>query len=151
MRVMLIREVTRDDIPVWSKYRTILWPNTSDRHLSEINDYFSGQSIDIEAVFVIEDEAGQVAGFMELNIREFAEGSRHPKVPYVEAWYVDPQFQNQGFGKLLMQRAEAWAREQGFTELASDTEVSNTRSIALHKHLGFVETERVVCFLKKLD
>lgn len=50
-----------------------------------------------------------------------------------------------------MARAEAWAREQGFDELASDTEIDNHASIALHRRLGFAETERVVCFLKRQD
>jgi aminoglycoside 6'-N-acetyltransferase I len=42
------------------------------------------------------------------------------------------------------------AIENGYKELASDTEISNTQSIEIHKKLGFKETERVVCFLKKL-
>ncbi len=56
-----------------------------------------------------------------------------------------------GYGKALMTMAERWARAQGYTELASDTELDNTAGILVHKKLGFVETERIVCFLKKLD
>ena len=37
----------------------------------------------------------------------------------------------------------------GEMELVSDAEITNTRSIELHKQLGFEETERIVCFLKK--
>ena len=51
---------------------------------------------------------------------------------------------------MLMKAAEQWAQEKGFSELASDTETSNLKSIAIHKQLGFEETERVVCFLKQL-
>lgn len=72
-------------------------------------------------------------------------------MPYLEAWFVDAAWRGWGIGGALMARAEAWAREQGFDELASDTEIDNHASIALHRRLGFAETERVVCFLKRLD
>ena len=129
--------------------RTSLWPETADCHGSEIDEYFAGTSIDIVEVLIGEVDS-KVAGFLELNIRNFAEGSRSAQVPYIEAWYVKPEFQGRGYGRELMRHAEDWAREKGFDELASDTEVDNMRSIEMHKHLGFEETERVVCFLKRL-
>ena len=147
---MKIREAKQDDIPVWSKYRTLLWPDTDDGHLAEIEAYFSGVSIDIEKTFVIENSSSEVVGFIELNIRNFAEGSREPKVPYVEGWFIDERYQGQGYGASLMNKAESWAKALGFKELASDAELENKKSIEIHKKLGFEETERVVCFLKKI-
>ena len=147
---MNVRKIAFEDRHAWSQYRTALWPDTEDEHRAEIHAFFSGESIDIAEVLVLEPDNGTIAGFIELNIRDFAEGSRRPNVPYVEAWYVDDAFRGKGYGSQLMAAAENWARQQGFKELASDTEVTNTRSIALHQHLGFQETERVVCFLKKL-
>ena len=91
-----------------------------------------------------------MVGFLEINIRNFAEGSQQSKVPYVEGWFVDKQYQGQGWGRLLMHSAEQWALTRGFSELASDTELHNKASIEIHKTLGFKEVERVVCFLKKL-
>ncbi|SMF56618.1 aminoglycoside 6'-N-acetyltransferase I [Alteromonadaceae bacterium Bs31] len=129
--------------------RTSLWPDTEDCHLAEIDEYFGGRSIDIQQAYVAELE-GAIIGFLELNIRNFAEGSRKPKVPYVEAWYVKPHYQNSGYGRQLMLRAEQWALSLGYSQLASDTTIENERSIAMHKNLGFKETERVVCFLKSL-
>lgn len=129
--------------------RTDLWPDTDDRHLAEIDEFFAGNSIDIAETFVIEINSKPV-GFLELNVRNFAEGSRSPQVPYVEAWYVKPEFQHLGYGKQLMLTAEHWALSNGFSELASDTDIDNERSIALHRRLGFTETDRIVCFLKRL-
>ena len=146
-----IRQATMEDLEDWSEFRTKLWPNTDDNHVSEIKAYFDGTSTDIKQAFILDNEYGRSVGFLELNIREFAEGSRHPRVPYVEAWYIDDAFQGQGYGKLLMNVAEKWAKEQGFSEIASDTEVTNIKSIAIHKQLGFRETERVVCFLKEIE
>lgn len=129
--------------------RSALWPNSEDAHLTDIKGYFEGKSVDIDLVYVatVNDNA---VGFIELNIREFAEGSRRPRVPYVEAWYVEPEYRGMNYGKLLMRKAESWALERGYSELASDTEIDNHQSIAMHAHLGFEETERIVCFLKKL-
>lgn len=154
---MNIREAKKSDLDAWSKLRTELWPDTPDGHVSELEEYFSGESIDIEQAFVlvipdVDAEANEkVLGFIELNIRNFAEGSRNSKVPYVEGWIVDSSVQGRGYGRALMQRAEQWALELGFSELASDAEIENQKSIDIHKGMGFVETERVVCFLKKLS
>ncbi|TNC80611.1 MAG: histone acetyltransferase [Oleiphilus sp.] len=146
---MHIRKAQEHDLDVWSHMRTALWPDTTDAHIAELKDYFCGTSHDIRVAYLIEAD-GERVGFLELNVRNFAEGSRHSAVPYVEAWYVKPAHQGKGYGKALMQQAENWARESGFSELASDTTPDNTRSIHMHKHLGFKETERVVCFLKDL-
>ena len=146
---MNIREAIQNDVSAWSEMRTDLWPESNDLHVGEIGEYFAGTSIDIVQAYIGEVESGAV-GFLELNIRNFAEGSRSPKVPYVEAWYVKPKYRGNGYGALLMKQAEEWGISQGYSELASDTELDNDRSIAMHKRLGFVETERVVCFLKKL-
>ena len=148
-RTTVIREATEKDVEQWSEMRTALWPETNDAHISEIKEYFSGLSIDIVQAYVAEVDS-EIVGFMELNIRNFAEGSRSSKLPYVEAWYIKPKYQGNGYGKQLMRKAEQWAISQGYSELASDTEIDNHRSISLHKHLGFMETERIVCFLKEL-
>lgn len=147
---MNIRKAKASDAHAWAKLRTELWPNTCDSHQKEINDFFEGDSIDIEAVYVAE-VASSVIGFIEINIRNFAEGSRRPKVPYIEAWLVDEAHRAKGIGKALIKEAERWALTHGYTELASDTDLSNTNSISTHKHLGFKETERIVCFIKDLS
>lgn len=148
---MRIREINEKDADEWSRMRTVLWPDTPDQHCAEIAAFFAGTSNDVVEVFVIEASANKLAGFIELNIRNFAEGSVQSEVPYVEGWYIDPEYQARGWGKALMQRAEQWAKARGCNELASDAELDNKRSIEIHKKLGFQETYRIVCFLKKLD
>ncbi len=148
---MLIRTANAADLSAWAAMRSQLWPDGSDQHAGEVKAYFAGDSIDIKCCYVIEKATGELCGFLELNVRNFAEGSRQSAVPYVEAWFIKPEYQGQGLGKKLMQQAEQWARQMGHHELASDTEVHNHKSIAIHQNLGFTETERVVCFLKKLN
>lgn len=72
------------------------------------------------------------------------------RVPYIEGWYVDEDLRGCGHGRRLVLAAEKWVVEQGFSELASDSDLENTDSIAAHKALGFDEVDRIVCFLKKL-
>lgn len=148
---MKIRSATNSDLEQWAEMRSELWPSSKDDHPKELAQYFANESIDIVDALILESECAEIAGFLELNIRSFAEGSRSPRVPYVEAWFVRSKFRGKGYGKALMRRAESWAIEKGFKELASDTELSNDKSIVIHRHLGYVETERVVCFLKRLS
>ena len=145
-----IRPAQAQDVTVWAQMRNELWPDDIKQHRQDIEDYFSGRSHDIQHALIAHC-GDEVAGFVELNIRNFAEGSRHAAVPYLEAWYVHPAFRHRGLGRQLMHACECWAKNQGFSELASDTTTDNLHSIALHKKLGFAETERVVCFLKSLQ
>jgi len=147
---MNIREAVLTDIPEWARMRDLLWPGNQDDQEPEIEAYIEGTSTDIVQAFVIEDEAQNFAGFIELNIRNFAEGSRQPEVPYVEAWYIDEVHRGKGYGTKLMAKAETWALGRGYRELASDAVLDNHRSIAAHGKVGFKEVERVVCFLKQL-
>lgn len=130
--------------------RNILWPDSLEQHIKEIGEFFSNTSADIVQVFVIERIKGGLAGFIEINIRNFAEGSRSPKVPYIEAWFIDEDKRGKGYGRKLVETAEKWALDSDFDEIGSDAEIDNISSIEAHKKLGFKEVERVVCFLKKL-
>lgn len=49
---------------------------------------------------------------------------------------VDPEHQGAGIGRMLLQRAEQWAKESGFVELAMDTAEQATHLIELHARLG---------------
>ena len=99
---------------------------------------------------VVDRGDGRLAGYIELGARAYAEGCDSSPVAYIEAWYVDEDARQSGWGRELVAAAEAWARGAGFTELASGALLDNERSIAAHKALGFREVERQVHFAKKL-
>lgn len=50
---------------------------------------------------------------------------------------VDPQHQGAGIGRMLLERAEQWAKESGFVELAMDTAEQATHLIELYARLGY--------------
>lgn len=148
---MHIRQARPDDLASWAEMRSMLWPDSAATHAGELEEYFAGSATDIVQAFVLCAQDDRPCGFIELNVRSYAEGSHAAQVPYLEAWFVQQAQRGKGYGRQLMARAEAWALEQGYSELASDTTPDNQASIEMHTALGFVETERLVCFLKKLQ
>ena len=71
-------------------------------------------------------------------------------VGYIEGWYVNPDLRQAGWGRALVQAAEAWARSRGYAEIASDCLLENEVSLRAHTALGFEETERLIHFRKPL-
>jgi aminoglycoside 6'-N-acetyltransferase I len=147
---MLIRKVNNSDKEEWLRMRLFLWPEEAAQHPEEINNFFLNRIKKPGEVFILERNTGLLGGFIELNIRDYAEGSNNEAVPYIEGWYVDADLRRQGFGKKLIIRAEQWAVEKGYNELASDALLENAGSIAAHKALNFIETGRIACFIKKI-
>ena len=147
---MQVRNAVRDDLTVLLRMRTEIWADSGQDHSRTLARYFEGDSPFIDQLLVCEDSRGQVIGFAELRLRNYAEGSENPEVPYLEGWFVDARFRRMGVGALLISAAEDWARNRGYSELASDADIDNTASIAAHLSLGFAEVDRSVSFLKKL-
>ena len=148
--LMKIRPVTLPDRDEWLRMRSLLWPRQVDEHGPELDLYYHGRSVHITACLVLERQTTGLGGFVELNIRSYAEGSLEPRVPYIEGWFVDADLRRRGHGLALIEAAQSWALRQGFQELASDTELDNEVSIRAHLKMGFVEQDRMVCFLKTL-
>ena len=148
---MGVRPIQADDRDDWLRMREALWPGEPDL-ASEVDTFLQGgegQATDLSAVFVSETGSGQRTGFLELFVRNYAEGCAGP-TPYVEGWYVEPAVRGSGIGRALVGAAEEWARQHGFSELASDTQLENEASQHAHEALGFEEVERIVIFRKAL-
>ncbi|MCU0437466.1 MAG: GNAT family N-acetyltransferase [Raineya sp.] len=90
-------------------------------------------------------------GFIHVSARhDYVEGAENMPLAYIEGIYVKPDYQNRGVAKALITEAENWAKQKGFKQIASDTEVTNTSSIHFHKKIGFSEVTRIVCFIKNI-
>jgi aminoglycoside 6'-N-acetyltransferase I len=144
---MFIRPVTRDDRDSWLRMRAALWPGEDQGY--EIDRYLAAEVREPLEVLIAFDE--EAVGFVELSIRAYAEGCQTDRVAFVEGWYVEPDARGTGVGAALIHAAEEWARSQGCTEIASDTEADNVSSAAAHRALGFEETAVVRCFRKALS
>ena len=150
---MKIRSVTPSDRSEWLRLLLALHPELPEAaHVPSIDAYLSGGAIDElvpSAVFVAERPNGHLGGFLELSIRNYAEGCSGD-TPYLESWFVDEDLRGTGVGRALVEAAEQWARERGFSELASDALLDNGLSHAAHEALGFEVVERIVVFRKGL-
>jgi len=129
--------------------RQALWPDDADA-AQEIAAYLASPPEDA-LILVAPRSGGGLAGFVEMGVRDYAEGCGPSPVAFVEGWYVDEDRRGQGVGRALVRAAESWARARGLREMASDTVLTNDASIAAHRALGFSEVERIVCFRRDLD
>jgi len=150
---VVVRAIEKDDADTWAILRGRLWPDADAEGLAaETRAFAAGvETPAIAAAFLAVEEEGAITlGFIELAIRPFADGCDSQPVPHVEGWYVEPFARGRGAGRALMHAGERWARELGFVELASDTEIENGASLAAHQRCGFLETERLIKLRKTL-
>jgi aminoglycoside 6'-N-acetyltransferase I len=102
-------------------------------------------------VFVARIDTGAVVGFLEVRLRDYAEGAESSPVGYLEGLYIAAEYRRQGIGAALLRAGEQWAWSRGCSEITSDAQIDNAISIELHKRMGYSEVERQVCFLKRRD
>ncbi len=143
---MTIRPLQPQDLRAYFALRTALWPDSEADFELEVSKILNNHRL---ASFVAEQN-GQLVGFVEVSLRDYAEGCESSPVGYLEGWYVAPKHRKTGIGRRLVQAAEDWARARGCSEMASDSELSNTPSHQAHARLGYQEVERIVCFRKSL-
>lgn len=143
-----IRRATFEDKPEWVRMRQGLWPDAPLNYLSlDLDKLLTDEN---SAIFLASDRDGKLVAFIEVGLREYAEGCETSPVGYILAWYVDPHVRGQKLGRELIHVAEGWAREKGCSEMASDTWLDNHASIQAHLKMGYYEVDRLVHFVKRL-
>ena len=150
LTAIAVRPAAPADRDVWVRMRGDLWPESPADHEREVDQYFAGTLHEPMAVLIAEAPQGDVLGFAELNIRNYAEDCVTDRVGYLEGWYVIPRGRRRGVGRALVDAALDWARAQGCTEFASDALLDNDVSAQAHLALGFEETVQIRCFKKRL-
>lgn len=144
-----VRPVRESDLNEWFRLRKQLWDENDDGdHRSEMMDIL--EHSDSQLVLVADSGNGELIGFLEASIRPFVEDCHTDHVGYLEGWFVDPDHRRKGIGGELVRNAENWARQKGCTEMASDAEVGNERSLTAHTRLGYAVTSRLVHLRKEL-
>lgn len=148
---MPIRIATTSDVKAWAELRVQLWDDmTYEQHLDEAAAMLARPSGEFIALLDVVDGTS-IRAFAEAALRhDYVNGCETSPVAFLEGIFVRQEDRGSGIGRLLMQSIQAWAREQGCSELASDAHLDNVASHAFHKTLGFAETERVVFFRRTL-
>ncbi len=143
---MIVREATDRDIEQWVNLRRQLWPRCSPEEQSfEVRSILSTSN---STALLAVDDAGNVLGFIELSIRNYAEGCYSTHVGYVEGIFVGTENRRRGVSNELFRAGELWALKQGCFEMGSDTDIGNRRSLSVHRKLGYSEIERTIHFRK---
>ena len=132
----MIRQASKPDIKIIAGLAVLLWDDNS-----------------------IEDLANEFAALMQRDnaccaqceLRsDYVEGTETSPVGYLEGIFVLENYRNKGYAKELLYACEAWAKEKGCKEFASDCELDNTDSFRFHMAMQFTEANRIICFTKKL-
>lgn len=125
-----------------------LWPDNDPYELCA--DFEQLLSQDDCAVFLCY-ENGNPSGFAQCQLRhDYVEGTDSSPVGYLEGIYVRENLRGHGLARAMLRECEAWARDKGCTEFASDCELNNETSLLFHLRMGFIEANRIICFTKTL-
>lgn len=144
-----IRPIQERDFPEWLRLRKLLWDESSlEEHREEMIDII--EHFETQLVLVVEVLNDRLVGFLEASIRPFVEDCHTDHVGYLEGWFVESDYRRKGIGRMLVKRAEDWARSKGCEEMASDSEIGNDLSLQAHLRFGYEETSRLIHLRKDL-
>ncbi len=145
----MIQPLTLEKLDTVTNLALRLWPDNIYEDL--IDEFKSLIHHDNQRVFLYHDNHLDV-GFAHVSLRvDYVEGTHSSPVGFLEGIYVLPEYRNCGIARALITTCEQFAKENGCTEFASDCELTNIDSILMHEKLGFEETNRIVCFKKKIE
>lgn len=138
------------DQPGWLPLRKALWPDAADaEHRAEMAAFLNEPERFIQ--LVAHTSPRQPVAFVEASVRhDWVNGTSTSPVVFLEGLYVATAYRRSGVATRLVDAVAAWGRAQGCSEFASDTALDNVVSQAVHRSLGFQETERVVYFRREL-
>ena len=147
--MVLVRLLHQQDRNEWFRLRCALWPDdTTAEHEGEMAYILA--HFEQMPVFVAERPSGGLCGMLEISLKNHVEGCLTDKIGYLEGWYVDAEWRQQGIGRQLVTAAETWCRQQGCLEMASDTTADYPISPLAHAKLGYKEINKIITFRKVL-
>lgn len=144
--------LNRANFDVWSRFRQALWEEHDDAKDRADFERYEHHHSDGRAMSVLAvDEDTHYVGFLDAELRsDYVEGTESSPVWYVEGIYVAPGARSRGIGAALIHHLEDLARSQGYNEITSDCELTDTDSERFHKAVGFKEALRTINLVKRL-
>lgn len=148
----MIKKAGNNELEALAKLAVMLWPNHS---INELINEFSEIMANGKAQFFLKYDNDMPIGFAQCQLRyDYVEGTSTSPVGYLEGIFVMKGYRNKGYAKELLAACEAWAKENGCHEFASDCEsdceIDNIDSFHFHKAMNFTEANRIICFTKTL-
>jgi aminoglycoside 6'-N-acetyltransferase I len=144
----MIKEATLKDSKEAAHLALLLWPdNRIEEFIQEMTQFINQPDAKIFLAY----QNSETIGFAQCQLRyDYVEGTSTSPVGYLEGLYVKEEFRKQGVAKELVNACEKWSKAKGCVEFASDCELVNEESLAMHLKLGFKDVNRIICFKKDL-
>lgn len=144
----MIRKAEKSDLGTLANLAVLLWNHsTIDTLLHEFSEMMTKKNMQ----FFLKFADNVVVGFAQCSLRyDYVEGTETTPVGYLEGIFIKEGFRNKGYAKELLAACEAWAKDKGCKEFASDCEIDNIDSFFFHKAMNFIEANRIICFIKAL-
>ncbi len=138
---MKLVPIDRNDFSLWKDMRSDLYRTLDDEYnFKEMEKIFDNA---IWHCQFIEDHE-KIVGFIELSLRNIVDGCLSSPVPYLEGLYIKPAYRGKGLGRKVISILIQWCSENGFSEMATDTEITNEKAQRFYESVGFKEVDRVV-------
>src|SRR5271168_1234718 len=99
------------------------------------------------AVFVVELETGEIAGWIAVFVYRTVEADARAEV---SGLVVDERFRSQRVGEHLLARAEQWAREHGCHAIGLRSNIIRDRAHAFYQRQGYAHVKTQKAFRKQL-
>lgn len=144
----MVIKAESENLGIAAGLAVLMWENHS---VNELEAEFSEILSKGKAQFFLKYEKNIPVGFAQCQLRyDYVEGTETSPVGYLEGIFIKKEYRNKGYAKELLAECEAWAKENGCREFASDCEIDNIDSFHFHKAMSFEEANRIICFTKKL-
>ena len=146
-KTYVVEKAGAPELPAAAELAARMW----DHPAAELAAEFAELLTDPEAALFTAKRGNEIVAFAQCQLRhDYVEGTETSPVGYLEGIYVDAAHRHRGVAAALLRACEAWAKEKGCAEFASDCELDNTDSLRFHLALGFEQANRIICFTKKL-
>ncbi|MET4563432.1 aminoglycoside 6'-N-acetyltransferase [Lysinibacillus parviboronicapiens] len=144
----MIRQARNEDAQTAAQLALLLWPNnTLMAFMEEMTLHTTTENTAIFLAY----QGLEAVGFAQCQLRtDYVEGTSSSPIGYLEGLFVKEDYRGHGLAKQLVATCEQWAKMKGCLEFASDCELHNLDSLAVHQKLGFTEVNRIICFTKSL-
>ncbi len=107
-----------------------------DPELDYLSQYYGKKSQE-GAYFIVETEAGEVAGGIGMDL--FAEFTRCGEI---QKLYVSEKWKRQGLGQKLLEKIETYAKGKGLERLYLETHSNLQEAVRLYERNGYQKIER---------
>jgi GNAT superfamily N-acetyltransferase len=142
---LLVREARLSDAPQLAPLcRQLGYPSTVNEVETRLKQ-IQGQPDHM--VFVAQQTDGTLAGFLDVFVMRTVESNARAEVGGL---VVDEACRSLGIGRLLMERAEDWARRQGCKEIGLRSNVIRKRAHTFYENIGYKVIKTQKSFRKTL-